>query len=389
MLNFENTVYGSDYDKPFGGYYDIINIDSFIDFYIVNEVAKNVDGYRLSTFLYKDRDSESGKLNLGPVWDFNLAFGNCYYDDAWKTSSWEVYYNNDSYWKTPFWAMKLMDNSMFKNKFAKRWNELRSNVLSNNYLESIIDSITANIEEARIRNFEKWNVLDSAIWPNYFVGKTYEEEIDFLKEWLSNRLSWIDGNIEQNYSSVQWEDEENFDTENKFSFSKNDFIINNTNVDSVTFFLNTSAANLSIHNDSVFITANTEYEVLLRGIAWKNNKKVDFSPAYLIKSGITLVDEKYNTINSEFSLLQNYPNPFNPTTTISFTIPNVVDAKFASTTLKVFDILGREITTIVNDNKTAGTYKIIFNASDLPSGVYFYQLKSNNYLETKKMILMK
>jgi hypothetical protein len=82
--------------------------------------------------------------------------------------------------------------------------------------------------------------------------------------------------------------------------------------------------------------------------------------------------------------LQNYPNPFNPSTTISY---NLLGKNFV--TLKVYDVLGKEISTLVNEKKPAGTYGINFNTVGLGSGVYFYQLKAENFMETKKMILMK
>ncbi|MFH0736761.1 MAG: T9SS type A sorting domain-containing protein [bacterium] len=87
---------------------------------------------------------------------------------------------------------------------------------------------------------------------------------------------------------------------------------------------------------------------------------------------------------TDFNLSQNYPNPFNPATTIKFTIPsaNVV-------TLKVYDILGSEVTTIVNEFKNAGTYEVNFNASNLASGVYFYSLQTGNFAQTKKLLLLK
>jgi len=94
---------------------------------------------------------------------------------------------------------------------------------------------------------------------------------------------------------------------------------------------------------------------------------------------------------SEFSLSQNYPNPFNPSTIIKYSIP-VVDAYHASTTnvvLKIYDILGREVATLVNKEQKAGNYQVEFNANNLPSGVYYYQLKSGSFVDTKKMILMK
>jgi hypothetical protein len=83
-------------------------------------------------------------------------------------------------------------------------------------------------------------------------------------------------------------------------------------------------------------------------------------------------------------LEQNYPNPFNPSTNIRFTIPEKEHV-----TLKVFDVLGREITTLVNEVKEAGTYNIKFNAQNLPSGVYLYTLAAGKYTATKKMMLVK
>jgi hypothetical protein len=91
-------------------------------------------------------------------------------------------------------------------------------------------------------------------------------------------------------------------------------------------------------------------------------------------------------INSpdDFSLFQNYPNPFNPSTNIEFRI-----ADFGLVTLKVYDILGREIATLVNEEKNAGTYTVTFNASNLASGIYYYQIRAGNFVQTKKMILLK
>lgn len=91
----------------------------------------------------------------------------------------------------------------------------------------------------------------------------------------------------------------------------------------------------------------------------------------------------------QFALEQNYPNPFNPTTKISFTIPSSGNDLSAFTTLKIYDILGREITALVNEKKSAGHYEIDFNASNLSSGIYFYTLSSGNFIQTKKMLVIK
>lgn len=100
--------------------------------------------------------------------------------------------------------------------------------------------------------------------------------------------------------------------------------------------------------------------------------------------GNVFVEQISSILPDKFSLHQNYPNPFNPSTTISFQIPK---GDFVS--LKVYDINGREVSELVNENLQAGEYKINFNGSNLPSGVYYYKLTSENFAETKKMILIK
>ncbi len=112
-------------------------------------------------------------------------------------------------------------------------------------------------------------------------------------------------------------------------------------------------------------------------------------------NGITTI-AKNNSLKTKFDLLQNYPNPFNPTTTIKYTIPTPLNSPFAkggntgeSVTLKVYNILGKVVTTLVNKQQSAGTYQVIFDAKNLPSGAYFYRLKAGNFSKTKQMILIK
>jgi hypothetical protein len=99
---------------------------------------------------------------------------------------------------------------------------------------------------------------------------------------------------------------------------------------------------------------------------------------------VTGVEVVGGTIPTKYSLTQNYPNPFNPTTNINFTLP-----KAGNVTLKVYDIMGREIATLVNGYQAAQTYHVQFDGSSLASGVYFYTLHTDNFTQTKKMILMK
>ena len=106
---------------------------------------------------------------------------------------------------------------------------------------------------------------------------------------------------------------------------------------------------------------------------------------------VSVEENKFSNIPSSYSLSQNYPNPFNPTTTIKYSIP--VETRHASSlqhvTLKIYDMLGREITTLVNETKSPGSYEVKFNGSTLPSGIYFYRLQCGDYSETKKLVLLK
>jgi hypothetical protein len=105
----------------------------------------------------------------------------------------------------------------------------------------------------------------------------------------------------------------------------------------------------------------------------------------------TSIDENPNS-PTKFFLYQNSPNPFNPSTIIKYSIPNVIanevkQSQFVS--LKVYDVLGNEIATLVNEEKPAGIYEVEFDAASLPSGIYFYKLKAGDFIETKKMIVIK
>ena len=101
---------------------------------------------------------------------------------------------------------------------------------------------------------------------------------------------------------------------------------------------------------------------------------------------LTSVDEK-ETVVTKFSLSQNYPNPFNPTTTIKFTVPDVGTSRDLS--IRVYDVLGREVKTLVNEQKSPGSYSVTFDAANLSSGIYFYTLKSGSFVQTRKMILLR
>ena len=97
-----------------------------------------------------------------------------------------------------------------------------------------------------------------------------------------------------------------------------------------------------------------------------------------------ILEVEFEKLPIEFSLAQNYPNPFNPTTVISYAIPTS-----SNVTITVFDLLGNEIATLVNENKQAGKHKVNFNAMELSNGVYFYKIEAESFVSMKKMILLK
>ena len=196
--DFENALAGPDWKHQKFGYRNFINVESFIDYAIVNEISRNVDGYRLSTFLYKDKNSEGGKLHIGPVWDYNLAFGNADYCDGSRINGWAWDFNNvcnGDYWLVPFWWKRLLLDQEFIMQFKNRWTELRSNTLSNQTIMNYIDSVVVEIDDAQRRNFIRWPVLNQYVWPNNYVGGSYTNEIQYLKNWIRDRLNWMDNSI--------------------------------------------------------------------------------------------------------------------------------------------------------------------------------------------------
>lgn len=193
--HFENVLRSSYFSDPDSGYRKYIDVPSFIDFFITNEISKNVDGYRTSTFLYKDRDSKGGKLHCGPLWDFDLAWDNASYNGGHNTYGWQYqYFPYD--WFVPFWWWQLMSDNSFKNELKCRYQSLRTTTLSYNSLYQYIDSMALYLDESQARNFTKWPILGQAIYPNPNpVPTSYTGEISVLKNWLWQRLVWLDSNM--------------------------------------------------------------------------------------------------------------------------------------------------------------------------------------------------
>jgi hypothetical protein len=161
----------------------VIDVPSFVDFMLISELASNVDSYQYSTFFHKDRN---GKLRAGPIWDFNLTYGNDLFlwgFDRSKTNIWQ--FSNGDNEGAKFWT-DLFNNPMYKCYFAKRWNQLTQTGQPLNYssLVQFIDATLSYISEAKVREHQKWATV-----PNQST------EIANLKTFLTNRISWITTNL--------------------------------------------------------------------------------------------------------------------------------------------------------------------------------------------------
>ena len=195
ISEFEDIMLSEDYGNDLTGYPSMMNVESFVDFILLQELAKNVDAYRLSTYIYKDKESIDNRLTAGPVWDFNHGFGNCDYGDAWEPENWLVEYNPEGGDQMSFWWELLWQDESFKMKVSERYSELRSNIFSEQHIFEIIDDAVIYLGDAVDRNFSKWPILGNYIWPNYHVYDTYDEEVLYLKSWITQRLDWMDSEI--------------------------------------------------------------------------------------------------------------------------------------------------------------------------------------------------
>ena len=187
---FETALYGTNFADPETGYAAYIDVGSFIDQMIMVEMTKNSDGYRLSSYFYFDDDT---KLTAGPVWDYNLSLGNVNYNGGFDPTGW--YYLADTS-EHPFpvcpYYKRLLEDPNFEQQFADRWAELRGTILDTDVLLAQIDETAAYLAEAEVRDQAVWNTLGTYVWPNYYIGQTYADEINYMKEFLLQRLAWMD-----------------------------------------------------------------------------------------------------------------------------------------------------------------------------------------------------
>jgi spore coat protein CotH len=187
FLNLQATASASN-ASVVNGFPSVIDVPSFVDFMLINEIASNPDAYQFSTFFHKDR---GGKLKAGPIWDFNLTYGNDLFLWGFNRSHTDVWqFANGDNEGAKFWK-DLFNNSTYKCNFAKRWNQLTQTGQPLNYasLTQFIDQTVSLIAEAKIREEQRWSTT------NYPSVQFPTTEINNLKTWLSTRISWMTTNL--------------------------------------------------------------------------------------------------------------------------------------------------------------------------------------------------
>lgn len=200
---FETALYSPNFANATTGYKKYLSETSFLDYFIVNELARNNDGFKKSSYFHKDKDSNSSlaKLKAGPVWDFDWAWKNineCPIFAATDGSGW-AYLVNDCGpdVNSPGWYVRLLQDPNFQNDLRCRWNLLRNTTLSLPSIFNYIDETAAYLNQAQARHFEKWGNLGiptgtPEVDPD---PNTYAGQVTRFKNWIATRIAWIDENL--------------------------------------------------------------------------------------------------------------------------------------------------------------------------------------------------
>jgi len=206
LNQFEAALYGANYRDPVSGYARFIDIGSFVDQHWIVEFPKNIDGYRLSNYMSKDRN---GKIRMDPIWDWNLSWGNANYLEGGYTNGW--YYPLIGAYND-IWLSQLRTDPDFYQRIVDRWGELRTNLFSLTNLMARVDAITNRLHEAQARDFVRWPRLGAYVWPNPdgntngapVADPTRRWDVDFQnptnyagiieqqKKWITGRHLWIE-----------------------------------------------------------------------------------------------------------------------------------------------------------------------------------------------------
>lgn len=180
---FEDVLFSSNFASTTAGYAAYIDVDSFVDWFLINEIIKNQDARWFSSIFF--HLSPGGKLKKGPLWDHDLAFGNVDYSDARYPQGWWVQANP--------WINRLLNDPAFVARVKTKFEFYQNN---EQYILDKIDAYAEKLQWAQQENYSRWPTLGQYVWPNPVVFDTYQEEVDHLKQWYQDRMDWLDNAID-------------------------------------------------------------------------------------------------------------------------------------------------------------------------------------------------
>ncbi len=198
MDSFENALNTMSFQGQ-SSYKKYINMPSFIDFFLVNEWSKNIDGFRFSTFITKQKITrDQGKLIMGPVWDFDIAWRNANYCDAQFIPGWTYQVENVCpSGLTPTWWRRFRTDPEFEAALVCRWLHVNNEIWPPLKRAEWVDSVSQLLQEAQVRNFTFWPILGQYVWPNPDpILSTYVAEVAGFQNWLNQRANWMSANLQ-------------------------------------------------------------------------------------------------------------------------------------------------------------------------------------------------
>lgn len=181
VQNFEDALYADNFTDKTDGWRKYMDEKSLIDWYLINEFTKNPDARFIASVIFY-YDPADKLFHFGPIWDFDISSGNYDHKDCQYAEGFHI--------KTAVWFSRLFEDETFKKAVVSRWNETREQLIK--VVHTQIQLHADYLEQAQQWNFKAWNIMNQNVWPNYVVMGTYQGEVDYLIDWLSERYVWLD-----------------------------------------------------------------------------------------------------------------------------------------------------------------------------------------------------
>jgi hypothetical protein len=418
---------------------DFIDMKSLVDFFIMIELSYEIDGYRLSTYFYKDKDSEDGRLHLGPIWDFDRGFGGSTTGHGTITDGWfiEEFFR----YTIPQWMISIWETPVFQQEFKSRWKYYRSSILSKNNISQLVQQNKNEIGEAYIQNFIKWGILDSEVFPYPpEITGSYSDHVSYFENWIYERIDWIDSElgIEINTERLNLLNEIVSSQDKIYADDFGEYddwieLYNSTSAPIVldSLYITDTIDNPTKHqlkfsqtlnpNEYLLLWADNDMEQGQNHLGFKLNCEGEM--IFLFdKDGTTLLDfitipslnknqsfaydseemiwkksdlptpykeNKFlNEINATLDL-SIYPNPSSSSFVVNFKLDRTENVEIA-----IYNIRGQKIKTIQKENLSKGRYNKFWNGNNehnriVANGVYFVRVKTSKETIIKKVFLMK